>query len=127
MKKRSKIIYWVATIWLSLGMVSTGTVQILQMEEEAQKMNELGYPMYFLTIIGVWKLLGAVAVLIPIFPIVKEWAYAGFFFLITGAIFSHLANGDKAVEYVGPALLLVLTVISWYFRPSDRKLTTTQA
>jgi uncharacterized membrane protein YphA (DoxX/SURF4 family) len=127
MKKRSKIIYWVATIWLSLGMVSTGTVQILQMEEEAQKMNKLGYPMYFLTIIGVWKLLGAVAVLIPIFPIVKEWAYAGFFFLITGAIFSHLANGDKAVEYVGPALLLVLTVISWYFRPSDRKLTTTQA
>lgn len=127
MKKRSKIIYWVATIWLSLGMVSTGTVQILQMEEEAQKMNELGYPMYFLTIIGVWKLLGAVAVLIPIFPLVKEWAYAGFFFLMTGAIFSHLANGDKAVEYVGPALLLVLTVISWYFRPSDRKLTTTQA
>jgi uncharacterized membrane protein YphA (DoxX/SURF4 family) len=127
MKKRGKIIYWVATIWLSLGMVSTGTVQILQMEEEAQKMNELGYPMYFLTIIGVWKLLGAVAVLIPIFPLVKEWAYAGFFFLMTGAIFSHLANGDKAVEYVGPALLLVLIVISRYFRPSDRKLTTTQA
>lgn len=78
MKKRDKIIYWVATIWLSLGMVSTGIVQVIQMNEEVQKMNELGYPAYFLTLIGVWKLLGVVAVLVPKFPLIKEWAYAGF-------------------------------------------------
>jgi uncharacterized membrane protein YphA (DoxX/SURF4 family) len=124
MKKRDKITYWVATIWLSLGMVSTGIVQIIHMEEEAQKMNELGYPLYFLTIIGVWKLLGVIVVLIPKFPLVKEWAYAGFFFLMTGAIFSHLANGDNAFEYFGPTLLLILTVVSWYFRPNNRKLVT---
>ena len=122
MKKRDKIIYWVATIWLSLGMVSTGIVQLIQIEEEVQKMNTLGYPSYFLTIIGVWKILGVIAVLIPKFPLVKEWAYAGFFFLMSGAIFTHLAVADEAVEYFGPALLLVLTVVSWYFRPADRKL-----
>src|SRR5690606_22354807 len=122
MKKRDKIIYWVATIWLSLGMISTGIVQLIQMEEEVQKMNTLGYPSYFLTIIGVWKILGVIAVLVPKFPLVKEWAYAGFFFLMSGAIFTHLAVADEAVEYFGPALLLVLTVVSWYFRPADRKL-----
>ena len=124
MKKTDKIIYWVATIWLSLGMLSTGIVQLIQMEEEVQKMNSLGYPSFFLTIIGVWKILGVIAVLVPKFPLVKEWAYAGFFFLMSGAIFTHLAAADEAVEYFGPALLLVLTVVSWYFRPADRKLTT---
>ena len=124
MSKRNKIIYWFATIWLSLGMVSTGIVQIIRMEEEAQKMTELGYPLYFLTIVGVWKLSGVLAVLIPKFPLVKEWAYAGFFFLMTGAIFSHLAAGDNASEYFGPTLLLLLTVVSWYFRPADRKIIT---
>ena len=122
MKKRDKIIYWVATIWLSLGMVSTGVVQLIQIEEEVQKMNTLGYPSYFLTIIGVWKILGVIVVLIPKFPLVKEWAYAGFFFLMSGAIFTHLAVADEAVEYFGPALLLVLTVVSWYFRPLNRKI-----
>src|SRR5690606_28012340 len=122
MKKRNKIIYWITTIWLSLGMVSTGIVQIIQMDEEVQKMNVLGYPSYFLTIIGIWKLLGVVAVLVPKFPLVKEWAYAGFFFLMTGAIFTHFAVGDEAVEYFGPALLLVLTIVSWFYRPAGRKI-----
>lgn len=122
MKKRDKIIYWVATIWLSLGMASTGIVQLIRMDEEVEKMNALGYPSYFLSIIGIWKLLGVVAVLIPKFPLIKEWAYAGFFFLMSGAIFTHLAVGDEAVEYFGPTLLLVLTIVSWYFRPTDRKI-----
>ena len=125
MKKSNKIIYWIATIWLSLGMVSTGIVQLIQMDEEVKKMTELGYPLYFLTIIGVWKLLGVIAVLIPKYPMVKEWAYAGFFFLMTGAVFSHLAVGDNAVEYFGPTLLLILTVVSWSLRPSERKFITT--
>lgn len=121
MKKRNKIIYWIATIWLSLGMVSTGIVQLIQMEEEVDKMSELGYPAYFLLILGVWKLLGVVAVLIPKAPVVKEWAYAGFFFAMSGAFISHLAVGDEAVELFGPSLLIVLTVVSWYFRPASRK------
>jgi len=121
MKKRDRIIYWVATIWLSLGMVSTGIVQLVQMDEEVQKMNALGYPSYFLAIIGIWKLLGVVAILAPKLPLIKEWAYAGFFFLMSGAIFTHFAVGDVAAEYFGPSLLLILTIVSWYFRPANRK------
>jgi hypothetical protein len=122
MKKRNKIIYWIATIWLSLGMLSTGIVQLLQTGEEVEMITRLGYPVYFLTIIGVWKILGVVAVLIPKFPLLKEWAYAGFFIAMSGAISSHLINGDEAKEIFGPTLLLILTVVSWYFRPADRKL-----
>jgi uncharacterized membrane protein YphA (DoxX/SURF4 family) len=122
MTKRNKIIYWVATLWLALGMVSTGVVQIMKMKQEVDMFTRLGYPAYLLTILGIWKLLGVVAVLVPRFPLVKEWAYAGFFFAMSGAIFSHAAVGDGGKEFFGPTLLLVLTVVSWYFRPADRKI-----
>jgi len=122
MTKRSKIIYWVATLWLALGMLSTGVVQLIKMKEEVTMMEHLGYPLYFLTILGVWKILGVAAVLVPKFPLLKEWAYAGFFFAMSGAVFSHLAAGDGAMDFFGPVLLLVLTFVSWYFRPADRKI-----
>lgn len=121
MTKRDKIIYWIATCWLALGMLSTGIVQFIKMDEEVAVITQLGYPIYFLTIIGVWKVLGVVAVLIPKFALLKEWAYAGFFFAMSGAVFSHIASGTSASELFGPLLLLILTVISWYFRPADRK------
>ena len=122
MTKRNKIIYWIATAWLSLGMLSTAIVQLLKMKEEVDMFTHLGYPLYFLTILGVWKILGVVAVLIPKLPLLKEWAYAGFVFAMSGAVFSHLASEDSAKEYFGPVLLLVLAVVSWYFRPADRKI-----
>lgn len=121
MSKRNKVIYWIATVWLALGMASTGIVQLIHMKEEVAKMALLGYPAYFLTLLGIWKLLGVVAVLLPRLPLLKEWAYAGFFFAMSGAIFSHIAVGDEAKELFGPTLLLILTYISWHFRPSDRK------
>lgn len=121
MTKRNKIIYWIATIWLALGMVSTAIVQLIHMKEEVELFERLGYPLYFLTLLGVWKILGVVAVLIPKFPLLKEWAYAGFFFAMSGAIISHLAMGDALIELFGPTLLLVLTGLSWYFRPANRK------
>ena len=125
MTKRNKIIYWVSTLWLALGMTSTGIVQFIKMKEEVDLFNRLGYPIYFLTILGIWKILGVVAVLIPRFPLLKEWAYAGFFFAMSGAVFSHLASGSAAMDYFGPVLLIVLTVTSWYFRPEDRKVVST--
>ena len=121
MTKRNKIIYWISTIWLALGMLSTGIVQLLKPAEEVAKITHLGYPVYFLTILGVWKVLGVIAVLIPRFPLLKEWAYAGFFFAMSGAVFSHLAVGDSVNEIFPPLLLLILTVVSWYSRPADRK------
>jgi len=125
MTKRNKIIYWIATIWLSLGMISTGVVQLFKTNAGQGGLDmiiHLGYPAYLLTILGTWKILGVVALLIPKFPLLKEWAYAGFFFITSGAIFSHIAAGDKMVELVPGLLLLVLTVVSWYFRPAGRKI-----
>lgn len=121
MKKRNKIIYWVATVWLALGMVSTGIVQLLKGKEDVALFLQLGYPAYLLTLLGIWKMLGLVAILIPKFPLLKEWAYAGFFFAMSGAIFSHIASGNSVTDTLPPLLLLVLTVVSWYFRPPDRK------
>jgi uncharacterized membrane protein YphA (DoxX/SURF4 family) len=129
MTKRNRITYWISTIWLSLGMLATGMQQLLKVQSEGAVappgvygIKELGYPVYFLTIIGIWKILGVAALLIPKFPLLKEWAYAGFFFLTTGAIFSHAASGNSVNEVLPSLLLLALTIVSWYFRPATRKL-----
>ena len=125
MTKRNKIFYWVATIWLALGMLSTGLVQLFKAKEGqggADMITHLGYPVYLLTIIGIWKILGVAALLIPKNPLLKEWAYAGFFFIMSGALFSHLAIHDGLSELVPSLLLLLLTILSLYFRPMNRKL-----
>ena len=120
--KARKIIYWVVTIWMSLGMLSGGIAQLLQVKSTVEGVIHLGYPAYFLTIIGTWKILGVVAVLVPKFARLKEWAYAGFFFVMSGAVFSHLACGDNVQEFFGPVLFLILIVLSWYLRPVGRKM-----
>jgi hypothetical protein len=129
MSKRNKIIYWVATLWLASGMVATGIQQLMKIPLDnvmsppgAYGIAQLGYPLYFLNILGVCKILGVVALLVPRFPLLKEWAYAGFFFLLTGAIYSHIAVGHSGGDLFPASLLLVLTVISWYIRPADRKI-----
>jgi uncharacterized membrane protein YphA (DoxX/SURF4 family) len=122
--KRNKIIYWISTIWLSLGMLSSGIVQLFKVKEQTDFILDMGYPVYFLTILGIWKILGVVVLLIPKFPLLKEWAYAGFFLAMSGAIFSHLALGHPINEIFPPMLLLVLTMVSWYFRPGERKIIT---
>ncbi len=129
MSKRNTIIYWIATVWLALGMAATGVQQLMHLPIEgatsppgAEGITKLGYPPYLLTIIGVWKLLGVVALLIPRFPLVKEWAYAGFVFLLIGAAYSHIAVGHPAADLFPAALLMVMLVLSWSLRPADRKL-----
>ena len=129
MTKRNQIIFWIATLWLASGMLATGILQLFRAKAEGALappgvygITHLGYPIYFLTILGVWKLLGVVALLIPKFPLLKEWAYAGFFFVMSGAIFSHIAVGDSLREVFPSLLLLILTVVSWYFRPVNRKI-----
>jgi uncharacterized membrane protein YphA (DoxX/SURF4 family) len=125
MTKTKKIVYWIFTVWMALGMVSTGIVQLMRTKAGAgglDSVSRLGYPAYLLTILGVWKLLGTIAVLIPGFPILKEWAYAGFFFLMSGAVISHIVVGSPFAEAFPSVLLLVLTMISWYFRPPGRKI-----
>ncbi len=120
MSRRNKIIYWVATLWLALGMVSTGLVQVMGMEAETAFILKLGYPKYLLVFLGATKLLGVVALLIPRYPLLKEWAYAGVVFTMAGAIYSHVAMQAYS-ELFPPLLLLALSGISWYFRPADCK------
>jgi uncharacterized membrane protein YhaH (DUF805 family) len=121
MTKRNNIIYWIATLWLSLGMVSTGLVQLLHIKSDNDLAADLNYPDYFLVMLGACKILGVIAILVPRASLLKEWAYAGFVFSMAGAIVSHIVMG--APSRIFPALLLLtLTIVSWYFRPADRKL-----
>ena len=129
MTRRNKIIYWISTVWLATGMLATGTLQLFRAKAEGavappgvEGIIHLGYPVYLLTILGVWKILGVVALLIPKYPLLKEWAYAGFFFAMSGAIFSHIAVGDPIKELIPGTILLIMTVLSWYFRPANRKI-----
>ena len=120
MKKRNKIIYWIATVFLAFGMLAGGVQQLLQIEGYVAIVTQLGYPVYFLSILGAWKILGVIAVLVPKFPLVKEWAYAGFFFAMSGAAISHIVEGQPFTEALPSLILLAMAAASWYFRPVDR-------
>jgi uncharacterized membrane protein YphA (DoxX/SURF4 family) len=123
MEKRNKIIYWIATALLAFGMLVSGLQQIFHTKEMAAMVAHLGYPLYFMDILGVWKILGVIAILIPRFKLIKEWAYAGFFFAMTGALVSHLAIGDDGLkEIIGPIMQTVFIILSWYFRPVNRRI-----
>lgn len=124
MTKRNKIIFWISTGLLVVAMLNSGLIQLLKIKAalyDVTAMTHLGYPMYFLTILGVWKILGVGALLIPKLPLLKEWAYAGFFFTLSGAAISHIAVGDSASEWTISLFLLSMTIVSWYFRPNGRK------
>jgi uncharacterized membrane protein YphA (DoxX/SURF4 family) len=123
MKNWKIIIYWVATALLAFGMLASGLQQILHAQAMIDLIRPLGYPLYFLYIIGIWKVLGVIAILIPRFKLLKEWAYAGFFFAMTGALISHLAIGDDGLKaIIGPLMQTVFIILSWYFRPADRRI-----
>jgi len=121
MEKRNKIIYWIATSLLAVGMLQSGIFALLRTKVWVDLVTSLGYPVYLLTILGVWKIIGVIAILIPRFKIIKEWAYAGFFFAMTGALVSHLVMGDGGKAIFGPLFQIIFIILSWYFRPVDRK------
>ena len=122
MEKRNLIIYWIATGLMSFGMLGGGIAQVFRTKDMVDMVLHLGYPPYLLSIIGTWKILGVIAILIPRFKLAKEWAYAGLFFTMTGALVSHLACGDSGKGIIGPFMQIVFIVLSWYFRPADRKI-----
>lgn len=122
MQKRNNIIYWVATVFLALGMTAGGVQQLLQIGGYNDIVSKLGYPLYMLSILGVWKLLGVIAILIPGYTLIKEWAYAGFFFVMSGAFVSHLVMGEAFTEALPALVLMIAIFLSWYFRPENRKL-----
>lgn len=115
MKSRA-IVYWTATALLALEMLLGSFWDLSRFHLAVEIVSRLGYPLYMLAIIGTWKLLAVPALLIRGYPRLKEWTYAGIFFLMTGAIASHAACGDgKGV--IMPLFVVVLTVASWALRP----------
>lgn len=122
MKKRTKVIYWIATIFLSVGMLAGGVQQLLQIGGYVEIIGNLGYPVYLLSILGFWKIFGVLVILLPRLTLVKEWAYAGFFFAMSGAAASHLMAGQQFIEALPSLILLLTTLLSWYYRPAERKL-----
>jgi hypothetical protein len=122
MEKRKIVWYWIITAILSFCIFSGGLAQALQLKQTIQGFKPLGYPTYFISLIGIWKMLGIIAILIPNFKLLKEWAYAGIFFAMTGAVISHIASNDIHAQIIAPFLLAVFTVLSWYLRPADRKI-----
>jgi hypothetical protein len=85
-------------------------------------MRFLGYPAYFWQILGFWKLLGGIAILVPRFPLLKEWAYAGIFFNMTGAAATRIYVGDSAAHIIAPLVICGIAMVSWYLRPESRKM-----
>ena len=114
--------YWATTGLLALGMAAGGAAQVLRLPFNVEGIIHLGYPPYVLGILGPWKLLGAVVLLLPRFRLVKEWAYAGFFFLLSGATLSHVASGDGPARWTAPLVFALLTAGSWWLRPESRRL-----
>jgi hypothetical protein len=122
MEKRKLLWYWIITVILSFCVFSGGLAQAVQVKGVVQGFKPLGYPNYFISLIGVWKVLGIIAILIPNFKLLKEWAYAGIFFVMSGAVISHIASNDVSIQIIAPVALAIFTVLSWYLRPADRKI-----
>lgn len=114
--------YWIATMFLVGELAMGGIWDVLRLPQVRSVVDRLGYPAYFLVILGVWKLLGAVALIVPRFPRLKEWAYAGVVFDFTGAIASQLAVGFAEVgALVFLIAMLGIVAVSWALRPLSRR------
>lgn len=115
-----KIGYWATTGLVGFAFAAGGAADLSHSPEMLAGMAHLGYPPYFVTILGIWKVLGAVAILLPGLPRLKEWAYAGIIFDLTGAAVSHGVMGDGAGKVITPLVLTALAIASWALRPEGR-------
>jgi uncharacterized membrane protein YphA (DoxX/SURF4 family) len=116
------IAYWICTMLIVFILGSGGVADVMRIEPVVEGMTHLGYPVYFCVILGIWKVLGAVMLVIPRFPRLKEWAYAGTVFNLTGAAASHLAVGDDTMKVVIPLVFTALALVSWDLRPAGRRI-----
>jgi len=122
--RRWLIVYWVFTLWIVLESLWAGVTDILHLPPLFSVLLHLGYPASFGVLLGTWKVLGAIALVAPRHPLVKEWAYAGLFFDFSGAIYAHLSVGDGPVWLIGPITSIGALAASWALRPQTRRLAT---
>jgi hypothetical protein len=117
-----KIGYW-ATTGLGTAILTFGGInEVLHTQRITDTIAHLGYPAFLPSLLGTWKLLAVMAILSPGVRRLKEWAYAGVFFDVTGAIVSHTVVGDGPAHLAPPMVVLALLATSWALRPADRKL-----
>ena len=107
------VTYWITTVIVAIAFFVTGIGNLVPFAHIARDMAHLGYPPYFLIILGSWKILGAVTIVFARIPRLREWAYAGMMFDLTGAAFSRLASGDGVTMIVIPTAMACLVVLSW--------------
>ena len=119
---RGPLIYWIATGIFCAVLGFSGFAHFTHLDPMVEAMTKLGYPLYFMTIIGCAKLVGIAALLAPARPLLKEWAYAGFCFNLLGATASHAFSGDHLSETIRPAIVLAIGAASYLLRPEDRRL-----
>lgn len=117
-----RMMYWISTVIAALAFAVPGVANLVRAPHIAHDMAHLGYPAYFMTILGSWKLLAVMAILAPRVPRLKEWAYAGMIFDLTGAAISRAAMGDGAVMVSIPLLIAAVVITSWTLRPEGRML-----
>jgi uncharacterized membrane protein YphA (DoxX/SURF4 family) len=111
-----KMAYWLTTGLVAIAFIAPGVGNLARLPHIAADMAHLGYPPYVMSILGVWKILGAVAILVPGFPRVKEWAYAGMIFDLTGAAVSRMVVGDGVVKTIIPIAIASVVIASWALR-----------
>lgn len=116
------IAYWVTTSIVALVLLSGGIASVAMLHDNVEGMARLGYPAYMLMILGVWKLLGGGVMLAPKLPRLKEWAYAGAIFDLTGAVVSNAVSGTGAAHVASPLVIAVIALASWALRPANRRL-----
>ncbi|HEV3298850.1 MAG TPA: DoxX family protein [Planctomycetaceae bacterium] len=114
--------YWATTLLVAFLMATGGAFLLWRPPQLIEIMTRLSYPAYLCVILGVWKVLGAVALLLPRTPRLKEWAYAGTFFELTGAAASHYAAGHRVDDITIPLFIALIAVASWALRPPSRRL-----
>jgi uncharacterized membrane protein YphA (DoxX/SURF4 family) len=119
--RTSTVAYWTTTAMLAVECFVGGVMGAFRLEPFRGVVTHLGYPLYFMTILGVCYVSAGVVLLAPRLPRLKEWAYAGLMFIYTGAIASHIWVGDHAKSLIGPLVLAVLAVASWALRPQARR------
>ncbi len=125
--KTKAIAYWVSTIAIAFLLLSGGIMQVMRSPAAIAGITRLGYPLHFAVLLGFWKILGAIVILLPGFALVKEWAYAGMFIDLTGASFAHTAAGDGAGNIIAPLVFTAVLIASWALRPAGRTLARSSA
>jgi hypothetical protein len=117
-----KVAYWFCTVLIVIFIGSGGLAYAMQVPDVVQGAVALGFPVHFIVLLGVWKVLASIAILVPGFPLLKEWAYAGILFDLTGAASASIATGGEWWHVAAPLSIAVLVAASWAFRPESRRL-----